>query len=284
MEILVKRVVNAGEAIFSNDVIDVRSLRFPAVSFSDADKVLYCFRVGWKFGLFFDFGNNRKFNVEAMQFEIGHCYRTLRYQSLYDALGDEKTFQHLVSEGWFPFLELTKSDFQILVALSSAELPLTSEETKIVNRFTDERIDAISARWFRKEVFSKRRDVIQSGLNAFKRTDSVACLKILLTEIEGILRDAHISTVGSSAKITDLLEFAISEGIKKAGTEASLFFPMQFARYLRDFTFANFDPMNPLGAHASRHSVGHGGASPNAYTQTRALQAILTIDQLAFFL
>jgi hypothetical protein len=35
---------------------------------------------------------------------------------------------------------------------------------------------------------------------------------------------------------------------------------------------------------ASRHSVGHGAANATAYTQKRALQAILTLDQIARYL
>jgi len=44
----------------------------------------------------------------------------------------------------------------------------------------------------------------------------------------------------------------------------------------------NFDPTAGPGATVSRHAVGHGAAEAAAYTQTRALQALLTLDQIAF--
>lgn len=34
----------------------------------------------------------------------------------------------------------------------------------------------------------------------------------------------------------------------------------------------------------SRHSVGHGAAAATAYTMERALQALLTLDQVSFYL
>ena len=48
-------------------------------------------------------------------------------------------------------------------------------------------------------------------------------------------------------------------------------------------TFANFDPIAQTGTAASRHAVGHGAASQDSYTMSCALQAILTLDQLAFY-
>jgi hypothetical protein len=58
---------------------------------------------------------------------------------------------------------------------------------------------------------------------------------------------------------------------------------LQFLRYMRDYTYAQFDPKKPQAHVMSRHSVGHGGAAPAAYTMERALQAILTLDQLNFY-
>jgi hypothetical protein len=60
-------------------------------------------------------------------------------------------------------------------------------------------------------------------------------------------------------------------------------FPAAFGRYLETHTFANFDPASKKGSAGSRHAVGHGAAAQDSYTMTRALQAILTLDQLAFY-
>jgi hypothetical protein len=60
-------------------------------------------------------------------------------------------------------------------------------------------------------------------------------------------------------------------------------FPTAFAHYLRAHTFANFDPEGSPGSAGSRHAVGHGAAASDTYTMVRALQALLTLDQLAFY-
>jgi hypothetical protein len=116
-----------------------------------------------------------------------------------------------------------------------------------------------------------------------KRGDAVSCLKIILTEIEGVLQDAHIGEQGHGASAKELLTYAVDKGIEKAGDPHSLLFPVQFLRYMRDYTYAQFDPKKPEADVMSRHSVGHGGAAPAAYTMERALQAILTLDQLNFY-
>ena len=81
-----------------------------------------------------------------------------------------------------------------------------------------------------------------------------------------------------------LLNHAISKGVVKADGEASLLFPTEFLDYLLKVTYAGFDPNNPGAAGASRHTVGHGVASGDLYTQARAVQVILTLDQIAFYL
>jgi hypothetical protein len=104
-----------------------------------------------------------------------------------------------------------------------------------------------------------------------------------LTEIEGILGNAYRKVHGRGAKITTLLEFAVASAEAKAGQPNTLLFPAAFADYLKSYTFANFDPAASPGSAGSRHAVGHGAAAAETYTMTRALQALLTLDQLAFY-
>jgi len=62
-----------------------------------------------------------------------------------------------------------------------------------------------------------------------------------------------------------------------------MLFPQAFGRYIRQYTFATFDPDSQTGVAGSRHAVGHGAASQESYTMARALQAMLTLDQFAFY-
>lgn len=108
-------------------------------------------------------------------------------------------------------------------------------------------------------------------------------LKIALTEIEGILGDAYRKVHGKGAKIKKLLEFAAASAKGKAGQPDTLLFPAAFAHYLKSHTFAAFDPAARTGNASSRHAVGHGAAAAETYTMERALQALLPLDQLAFY-
>jgi hypothetical protein len=72
-------------------------------------------------------------------------------------------------------------------------------------------------------------------------------------------------------------------GGAESGAVGHILFPTAFAHYLKSHTFANFDPVDNRGSAGSRHAVGHGAAAAETYTMIRALQALLTLDQLAFY-
>ncbi|MFJ5487097.1 hypothetical protein ACIKTA_05425 [Hansschlegelia beijingensis] len=52
---------------------------------------------------------------------------------------------------------------------------------------------------------------------------------------------------------------------------------------MRDCVFARFDPVARNGKARSRHAVGHGAAASDSYTQTAALQTLLTLDQISIY-
>ncbi|QKV54924.1 hypothetical protein HUK68_03440 [Comamonas antarctica] len=139
-------------------------------------------------------------------------------------------------------------------------------------------------RWVAKPHFAVKSDLLREAIEAFVSRRPVTVIKILLTEIEGILNDAHRAThCGQGAKVTGLLAFAKAAATQRAGGSNTLLLPEAFGRYLTENTFANFDPVKATGTAASRHAVGHGAAAQGSYTMSRALQVILTLDQLAFY-
>jgi hypothetical protein len=134
-------------------------------------------------------------------------------------------------------------------------------------------------RWMSKPHFKEKEVILQSGLRAYKGKDWVACLKVALTEVEGIIAEAYFTTNGQHARrIERLLDFAVETATKTAGGKDTLFFPVEFAQYLKHYTYADSAKQS-----ASRNAVGHGRAKAEQYTQTRAIQALLTLDQFAFY-
>ena len=83
-------------------------------------------------------------------------------------------------------------------------------------------------------------------------------------------------------RIEKLLTFMIEMAEQRAGGKDTLFFPFEFGNYLKDFIYIGFKP-GDAGAAGSRHAVSHGAVEQTEYTMVRALQVILTMDQIAFY-
>jgi hypothetical protein len=280
---LAKRDMHAGALVFADDIADVTALAFPCVEIASKDRIIYLFRQNWRFGLFFDFNPDGSLSVEDTQKTLGTLFRRLRYHHLYDRVRDQAFIGRLIRTGWFPFAEIIGSDFEILANPCEAGFELGDAEDNLLRKFDDERLDRMFRRWINKPHFKTKERILKSGIEAFKRKDPVAVLKIILTEIEGVFSEAHRAATGRGARWKTALEFALKSAEQKAGVPDSLFFPSEFGVYMREYTFADFDPTSGVILSSSRHAVGHGAADERSYSLARALQALLTLDQLAFY-
>jgi hypothetical protein len=283
MTIIVKRALKAGTAVFEHDIADIIGMSFPCVDIGSKDKLLCIFREGWRFGMAFDFNHRENLDVKAFERVLGTLVRDLRYRHLYDALGNTALFARLISAGWFPFVEIIQEIKDLLEHLD-AGFDIADLEQKILKSFDEPRMQTLLDRWAKKPHLVTRMALLQAAVDAFNRKEPVAVIKILLTEVEGALNDAHrAANGGKGAKLKGLLKFAMDSAQGKTGGSQTLMFSKAFADYLTQQTFANFDPESNTGTASSRHAVGHGAAPQDTYTMTRALQVMLTLDQLAFY-
>lgn len=280
---LMKHDVKAGMPIFESDIADIIGLGFPAVQIGANDGVICVFRQDWRFGLFFDLAKDGKLSPEAMTRELGRLYRVLKYRHIYDTIENSAIFDPLVAAGWFPFAEVVATDLTGILNAAEAGFNLAEAEQQLVAKFTPDRVEGMLHRWLTKPHLASREKLLRSALQGFLAGDPVATIKILLTEIEGMLRDAYRAQFGKGAPLKQLLEFAVQSAERKAGSPNTLLLPTAFATYLANHTFEHFDPLKHSGTAGSRHAVGHGAAAADTYTPARALQAILTLDQLAFY-
>lgn len=284
MRCAVKRAIAARTVVFENDIADVTGMSFPCVEIGVQDRVLCLFREGWSFGLAFDFNHEGQLDLEGFQTTLGTLHRRLRYRHLYETVTNPTVFDSLVAAGWFPFVEIITAEFRDLAQQAEAGFDVAEIEPKIISTFNAARLGHLLERWAAKPHFAARASLLKEAIEAFTAQKPASVIKIVLTEIEGVLNDAHKAAHGGQgAKIRDLLAFAQASAEQRAGGPDTLFFPAAFGRYLVAHTFANFDPVAGTGTAGSRHAVGHGAASQDSYTMTRALQAILTLDQLAFY-
>lgn len=293
-----KRDVAKGEDIVKSDIADIKDLNFPGIEILETDKVIFCFKVGWRFGLFFDVGprswskieytetDERFLNIERMQLVLGGLYRQLLFYDLYKSIESKPIFESLRKDGWFPFIEIIGLDYDTLNTAYRENFDIDSKIKKLLAAFTEERLTRITDKWWKHPIFNAKKPIIEAALQAyFQNNDmgNINCIKNLSTEIEGILRIIYRTDTGQGGdlKSAALVEYIV-EKAKVTTSENSLFLPVYFLEYLKDVVFVNFDG-NDLDPALSRNTSSHGVATSGKYTRDRALQMILVLDQIYFY-
>lgn len=282
-----------GTPIKHNDIADIYELSFPNINIQDSDSVICCLKVGWKFLLYFDSRSRygEKTDVSSIFTVIGDLYRYLSFQEVYDSLESENHFQEMVDDGWFPFVEILGKDYEKLATSYKNGKPASNHEVRILlDKFDESRIKGMTAKWWEKPPFQKKRAILQAGINAFLQgTESgyINCIKNLYMEIEGIMRSLYFEDKQEGTRSTQKLLDHLKAVAKSAvDAEDSLLFPDYFLEYLTGSIFKEFDLVNSTASttELSRHSASHGVAEEGVYTPDKALQALLTLDQIYFYL
>jgi hypothetical protein len=289
--IMVKGKVEKGQMVLLDDIADIRDVRFDGIEIKPRDRVICCIKVWWKFGLYFDFeaahDPKSQLDVGRLSKTLGSLYRYLLFEHVYKTMAAKERFERMQTDGWFPFVELLGSEFKELANAYEYFADPKDQVDALVAKFDSRRVEKMTERWWAKQAFSDKRSIVQAGINAYLRGDSeghILCLKALLPEIEGILRSLHYSEKGThTSKLNRLTEHLGEKALAKIGSEASLLLPASFVHYLQAVVFRNFD-LTTGDVSMSRHSATHGVAPPEQYTKVRALQALLSLDQIYFYL
>ncbi len=284
----VRRGIEAGEAVGEDDLADISQLTFPDVPIAPTDRVIYCFKSGWKFGLFFDLTPGTPLDADAMAVTLASLYKRLRYDYVYKLHQGGPHFDQMLTDGWFPFIELLGTRYRTLIHAYGRSPKNTQDIDKVIAGFDESLCGRLKERWWTHPVLAEKRVLLEAGVSAFLKQNTegdIHCIKTLLPEIEGALRILYLKDTGRGEKVTtnDLIAHIIAKGRAKSAAPDSLLLTEPFLHYLKGMFFANFN-LESGQVPLSRHSSGHGAASPEAYTRAKALQAILILDQLAFYL
>lgn len=289
IKILAKRDMKAGEPIRYNDIADIAELRFAGIEIKENDSVIFCFKKGWKFGLFFDLNPlDRKSNLglENLSHDLGSYYRYLSFQELYSIIENEPLFETMFADGWFPFIQLLGGDFEELAKCYEHESDFPSALDRFLNRFDRRRIYSFADRWWKNPLFESKRKILEAGIEAYlleTEAGYINCVKTLYSEIEGVVRISYVREKGEDPTFRELMEYVEKKAEGKFGTRGSLGFSDVFYRYLEEVVFKDFD-LKTGKVDLSRHAVSHGVADQKEYTKLKAVQAILIIDQMYFYL
>ena len=300
VEIKAKRDIKAGEVVTQGDIADLRKVKFPDIEIKETDKVIYCFKVGWRFGLFFDLTPRsqpssaptpiaiEKLDIEKMALSIGELRRYLSFYHVYKVLESEAQFGEMMKDGWFPFVEILAGEYTKLSEAYQNKFDFENKVKTIVDSFGEKRIKKVTEKWWKNKTFSDKKPLLEAGVNAYLQNNQdgfVNCIKNLWTEIEGILRKLYHSETGKGdgVKSADLISHIVEKAKTKSGSDYSLLLPLPFLKYLQDVVFANFNVENGK-VDMSLNASSHGVADANQYTKYRALQLILILDQIYFYI
>jgi hypothetical protein len=98
----------------------------------------------------------------------------------------------LWEDGWFPFMHLLGGDYRLL-----ADYYADPNGRRFVNEFIDkfksERLQTITDCWWSSELFRPKKEILLAGIDSFvlgTQRGAIACLKVLYSEIEGLIRIA----------------------------------------------------------------------------------------------
>jgi len=246
-KMMTKREVNAGEPIYQNDIADIAEIRFPGIDIQENDSVVFCFKKGWKFGLFFDFNPaDRKstLDIEHLSHDLGSYYRYLSFQELYSILENKPLFETMFADGWFPFIQLLGGDFEQLAKCYEYKSNFPRNVDTFLNTFGKDRIKAFVNRWWGNQIFERKREILEAGIDAYlseTQAGYITCVKTLYSEIEGIVRIRYVAEKGKDPNFKELIDFVKEKAEGKFGPRESLGFPDVFYHYLKETIFQNFD-------------------------------------------
>ncbi|MBI5294050.1 MAG: hypothetical protein HY869_01140 [Chloroflexi bacterium] len=287
-QIRAKKSVKAFELVRHDDVLDITGVEFSDAIFNldiqNGDKFVWLFRTNWKFGLYFDFSG--KLDVSMLPGELANCYRRLLYLELYSFLENEVRLKELLDEGWFPFIQLIGSRFQSLMNYFADEKKYAFQVEKILEYFSHEEFSKLSSNWWSNPIFNEKRDILEAGIEAyFQGTKSgyINAIKTIATEIEGVIRVSYFRRFGEKPSMQQIQQYITDLGKQKFSSVGSLGFPSLFYDYLNQSVFKGFD-LESGEIPSSRHSFAHGVAKFENYSQIRAFQLLLTLDQIYFYL
>lgn len=279
-----RRNLTAGEVVTSGDIADIGGLEFVGVGLEKTDRIFCCFKADWKFGWYQNFSSDGQgLDVEEVAETCGSIYRYLKYEYLYSVLENDDFFSTLIQDGWFPFLCIL-DEFRLFAAVYKDNVDVISQSEGIMNKI-DSKLDLIVERWWDLPVFQNKKNQIEAGVIAYKQLNDhgyIQCISTLYPLVEGLMREeCRLAGIDPPKKLSDFIDLLIEKCKRRKSSTGSLLLPDVFLQFLKEEFNKPFDANNSEQPF-SRNTVAHGIS--NDYPRKRALQAILILDQIHFYL
>ncbi len=283
MDIKAKSNLSKFQLVTSNDIIDIISITFSDSQFNvdplNNEQVIWLFRKGLSFGLYFDL--SKKLQQDTFKFETALLFKRVAFFDIYNKIEDE-LLNNIIKNGWFPFIQIVGNKheefFSYFNTFRTDLIDGWCEKT-----FSNERIEQITSKWLTNYAFIERSKPIAEGISCFIEEKYAAAISSLIPMLEGISNIFVMRTTGKSIgykgdEITKQVEIISN----RKYNEESLFFVKHFKQYLKEYYFKNTTTAE--SHEAIRNTISHGRATDNSFSRTNAVKIILTLDQLYYFI
>jgi hypothetical protein len=275
--------IRAGDPLFEDDIADIEELRFEGVDVPPATGIVFLFSVGWRKGLFFDLRplhgtppGDRDFDVHRA---LGRSYAYLCWQHLFKL--DDGDWKALLTQSWFPFAALKGAIVREMIAYAREGWQVDD----LLGRITSEirtLLPMFKERWSNSPILRDHVPVLESAARHFEEKDYLSCIALLYPRIEGVMRTHHVMS-GDPKPATAKRLAEVSTGALSGSTlELSPLVPEKFRDFLNTIFFAQFDAARPDGL--SRHTVAHGVAPIEAFSEKASVLGLLILDHLLYLL
>jgi len=282
IKIVGKVAVQKGQEITKEDIADILEVGFPTIEIEPDNGIVYIFSYGWRRALYFDFTPIQP-DSKSYLHDIGALFARFHTVMLFKELFqlDNSVLEDMYERGWFPFVRILGNKFESLYNAFKNKFSLEPVEAAIITDFGEDKLQEMLSSWLTKNIFQDHRLLLERGIERYIAGDHVSAISNLYPRIEGILRYVYLGEVNqpkSNALVDNLWEKVSTKCL-----DTSLFLPDRFREYLKRFYFAYFD-VKTGKLDISRHSIGHGVARQEAFNQVKALQGVLILDQLFYYL
>ena len=275
-----KGTVSAGQAIAKDDIADIEKMEFVDIETPSSAGVVYFFSIGWRRGLFYDFGplvgEEKQLRTYDFARTLGRVYTQVLFQERFSI--SDAAWSALFASRWFLFNGMSDNLIEKMVAHVQAEWNPDELIDEIAEEVMNKVPDMLSS-WRRHPVFKGHLTIVEAAVTRFLDGDYISCTSTLYPRIEGILRTYHRSIQPGQGISPKKLAFSAVSG--KRDNLQSLVLPQRFEAYLNEVYFRNFDP-SATEIEVSRHSVSHGEASAKEYDKKSSVISILIIHQLFY--
>lgn len=276
--------------IFNADVQEFTTIETEGINISDGDMFIgyISFSDINLSSVFFDFKkehSNKSLNVFLSR--SVRKYQRVLFQNayhaakLYNKSSDLKPINFKILRGWFPFKRILGKEFEELYDRIIKFQPAKTNlyYLPIIEAFNHERFEDILKDWRKIDIFPY--ETLEKGVTHYLNGDTLSSIRVLIPDIEGIVRNT-LRDKFQSLKQSDIPQIIARHSmIDATHNRENLLFINAFRSYLEKIWFVSFSGSTP-SYNISRPTVSHGNAYHREYTLEKALQLILTIDQLSF--